>query len=107
MAKTRCVGQSTGYTKLPVSYSRPHMLLHVKPVADLHDAGIDKSGSHGSYKIEYKENRQVVDDRALLCKYGKLERLFRIADVSNGDFEEVRLLLLMHRLTLILGAERV
>lgn len=22
------------------------------------------------------------------CKYGKAERLFRIADVSNGDFEE-------------------
>lgn len=31
----------------------------------------------------------MTDDRALVCKYGKMERLFRIADVSNGDFEEV------------------
>lgn len=31
-----------------------------------------------------------MDDRALLCQYGKVKRLFRIADVSNGDFEEVR-----------------
>lgn len=51
-------------------------------------AGIDASGKHGSYKIDYKD-RQVTDDRALVCKYGKVERLFRIADVSNGDFEDV------------------
>jgi hypothetical protein len=30
-----------------------------------------------------------MDNRALMCQYGKATRLFRIADVSNGDFEEV------------------
>ena len=30
-----------------------------------------------------------MDNRALLCQYGKAKRLFRIADVSNGDFEDV------------------
>ena len=24
-----------------------------------------------------------------MCAYGKAQRLFRIADVSNGDFEKV------------------
>ena len=35
-----------------------------------------------------------MDDRALMCQYGKVKRLFRIADVSNGDFEEVGCLLI-------------
>jgi hypothetical protein len=50
---------------------------------------VDTSRSHGRYSIEYK-GRTIMDDRALLCQYGKVKRLFRIADVSNGDFEEVR-----------------
>ncbi|CAD6579230.1 MAG: hypothetical protein TREMPRED_002430 [Tremellales sp. Tagirdzhanova-0007] len=37
--------------------------------------------------IEYK-GRTVMDNRALMCQYGKAKRLFRIADVSNGDFED-------------------
>ena len=31
-----------------------------------------------------------MDNRALMCQYGRVKRLFRFADVSNGDFEEVR-----------------
>ncbi|GFZ47472.1 hypothetical protein JCM24511_05216 [Saitozyma sp. JCM 24511] len=50
-------------------------------------AEVDTSRSHGRYSIEYK-GRTIMDDRALLCQYGKVKRLFRIADVSNGDFEE-------------------
>jgi len=30
-----------------------------------------------------------MDSRGLVCAYGKATRLFRIADVSNGDFEKV------------------
>jgi len=30
-----------------------------------------------------------MNNRALVCQYGKASRHFRIADVSNGDFEEV------------------
>ena len=56
----------------------------------LTSAGLQKDHGHGSYKIEYK-GRDVREDRALLCQYGKVQRLFRIADVSNGDFEEVSL----------------
>ncbi|KAL7421173.1 RNA polymerase-associated protein rtf1 [Cryptotrichosporon argae] len=41
----------------------------------------------GRYKIEYK-GREVSDDRGLMCAYGRSKRLWRIADVSNGDFEE-------------------
>lgn len=49
---------------------------------------VDSSGSHGRYPIEYK-GKQVTDTRALLCSYGKLTRLYRIADVSNSEFDEV------------------
>ncbi|WWD21079.1 hypothetical protein CI109_105560 [Kwoniella shandongensis] len=49
--------------------------------------GVDTSERFGSYSIEYK-GRNVRDGRGLLCQYGKATRLFRIADVSNGDFEE-------------------
>ncbi|ORX39021.1 hypothetical protein BD324DRAFT_618258 [Kockovaella imperatae] len=48
---------------------------------------IDESGSHGQYTIEY-QGRNISDSRALLCQYGKVKRLFRIADVSNGDIIE-------------------
>ncbi|WWC91323.1 uncharacterized protein L201_006266 [Kwoniella dendrophila CBS 6074] len=48
---------------------------------------VDTSGKFGAYNIEYK-GRNVRDARGLLCSYGKGARLFRIADVSNGDFEE-------------------
>ena len=30
-----------------------------------------------------------MDSRALVCSYGNAQRLFRIADVSNGDFSPV------------------
>lgn len=50
--------------------------------------GIDKSQAHGRYTIEY-QGRQVSDSRALICQYGKAVRLFRMADVSNGDIDEV------------------
>lgn len=49
---------------------------------------IDSSGSHGRYSIEYK-GKQVSDSRALVCSYGKVQRLYRIADVSNSEFDEV------------------
>ncbi|KAL1406068.1 RNA polymerase-associated protein rtf1 [Vanrija albida] len=49
--------------------------------------GLESGHTHGRYSIEYKGNK-VSDDRALLCQYGKLVRLFRIADVSNGDLDE-------------------
>ncbi|OCF72597.1 RNA polymerase-associated protein RTF1 [Kwoniella mangroviensis CBS 8886] len=48
---------------------------------------VDTSEKFGAYNIEYK-GRNVRDARGLLCSYGKMTRLFRIADVSNGDFEE-------------------
>ncbi|WWC73205.1 uncharacterized protein I206_107171 [Kwoniella pini CBS 10737] len=48
---------------------------------------VDTSEKFGAYNIEYK-GRNIRDARGLLCSYGKLTRLFRIADVSNGDFEE-------------------
>ncbi|KAK1922482.1 rtf1 protein [Papiliotrema laurentii] len=47
----------------------------------------DQSDKHGTYSIEYK-GRNVVDGRALTCQYGKATRMYRIADVSNGDFEQ-------------------
>jgi RNA polymerase-associated protein RTF1 len=50
--------------------------------------GIESDGGDGKYPIEFK-GREVTEDRVLRVKYGKVERLFRIADVSNGDFEEV------------------
>lgn len=49
---------------------------------------IDTSHDHGKYAIEFK-GRQVMDTRALICQYGMKKRLYRIADVSNGDFDEV------------------
>lgn len=49
--------------------------------------GIDHSHGNGKYNIEYK-GRQIQEDRALKCRYGRSERLYRMADVSNGDFEE-------------------
>ncbi|TXT08753.1 hypothetical protein VHUM_02881 [Vanrija humicola] len=49
--------------------------------------GLESGHSHGRYSIEYKGSK-VSDDRALICQYGKLVRLFRIADVSNGDIDE-------------------
>ncbi|WVF65669.1 hypothetical protein IAT40_000400 [Kwoniella sp. CBS 6097] len=48
---------------------------------------VDNSGKFGSYSIEYK-GRNIRDARGLLCSYGKSSRLFRIADVSNGDVED-------------------
>ncbi|WRT68947.1 uncharacterized protein IL334_005929 [Kwoniella shivajii] len=48
---------------------------------------VDTSEKFGAYNIEYK-GRTIRDARGLLCSYGKAARLFRIADVSNGDFEE-------------------
>jgi RNA polymerase-associated protein RTF1 len=47
-----------------------------------------QDGSHGRYNIEYK-GKEISEDRVLLLSYGKGKRLFRIADVSNGDIEEV------------------
>lgn len=44
--------------------------------------------SNEKYEIEYK-GRQVVEDWQMLCSYGRMKRQFRIADVSNGDVEEV------------------
>lgn len=49
---------------------------------------VDSSGGHGRYSIEYK-GKQVSDTRALVCSYGKVQRLYRIADVSNSEFDEV------------------
>lgn len=49
---------------------------------------ISNETSRGYYKIEYK-GRDVSDDRELTCQYGKAKRIFRMAEVSNGDFEEV------------------
>lgn len=42
----------------------------------------------GRYNIEYKD-KQISEDRVLLVSYGKARRLYRIADVSNGDVEPV------------------
>lgn len=75
-------GKSTACTRLPVSYP---VCLHLT-------VGVDRSHGYGRYSIEFK-GRQVQDDRALVCQYGLEKRLFRIADVSNGDFDEVSLLL--------------
>lgn len=50
--------------------------------------GLDHKSTHGKYSIEFK-GRQVTSNRALMCAYGAYERLFRIADVSNGDADEV------------------
>jgi hypothetical protein len=52
-------------------------------------SGLDHKSTHGKYTIEYND-RKMTDNRALVCTYGHYERLFRIADVSNGDFTEVR-----------------
>jgi hypothetical protein len=49
-----------------------------------------QDGSHGAYKIEYK-GKDIIEERVLLVSYGKSKRLFRIADVSNGDVEDVSL----------------
>lgn len=51
-------------------------------------ASIDTKHDLGRYSIEYK-GRSILDNRALLCAYGNQKRLFRIADVSNGDFDHV------------------
>ncbi|KAK8843402.1 hypothetical protein IAR55_007059 [Kwoniella newhampshirensis] len=64
----------------PDEMGRPKYRIH--KITD-----IDTSEKFGSYSIEYK-GRSVRDGRGLLCQYGKAARLFRIADVSNGDFEE-------------------
>jgi RNA polymerase-associated protein RTF1 len=58
-------------------------------LAQLRCSEINDKHNYGRYNIEYK-GRNIMDTRALLCSYGKAQRLFRIADVSNGDFEEVR-----------------
>jgi RNA polymerase-associated protein RTF1 len=50
---------------------------------------VEPDSGDGKYQIEFK-GREVAEDRVLRVKYGKVERLFRIADVSNGDFEDVR-----------------
>lgn len=50
--------------------------------------GVDHTREHGKYSIEY-QGRQMSDSRALMCQYGKMVRLYRIADVSNGDIDEV------------------
>lgn len=72
-------------------------------ITDLDNSvGVKGDHNHGDYKIEYK-GRTVVDNRALVCQYGKASRHFRIADVSNGDFEEVgRNVSYIYRLLLIL-----
>jgi hypothetical protein len=43
---------------------------------------------YGRYSIEYK-GRNLSNSTELLCAYGKAQRVYRIADLSNGDFEEV------------------
>ncbi|WVQ81177.1 hypothetical protein IAT38_003299 [Cryptococcus sp. DSM 104549] len=64
----------------PDEYGRPKYRIH--KIAE-----VDTSGSFGYYSIEYK-GRNVRDNRALLCKYGSLSRLWRMADVSNSDFQD-------------------
>lgn len=64
--------------------------------------GIDKSHDYGRYSIEY-QGRQVLDDRALVCQYGLKKRLYRIADVSNGDFDEGE----FGRFSLVLQADKM
>lgn len=49
---------------------------------------VNSGNNFGQYAIEYK-SRTVSDNRVLVCQYGEAQRLFRIADVSNGDFDEV------------------
>lgn len=75
------VDQSTGYTELKVS-------IGCHGVETLADQSEIQDGSHGRYNIEYK-GKEISEDRVLLLSYGKGKRLFRIADVSNGDIEEV------------------
>jgi RNA polymerase-associated protein RTF1 len=48
--------------------------------------GLDEK-PHQRYSIEY-QGRTISDNHALVCTYGAYERLFRIADVSNGEFDE-------------------
>lgn len=50
--------------------------------------GFDKQGNHGKYDIEYK-GRQYSDTRGLVLQYGSLVRVYRIADLSNGEIDEV------------------
>ncbi|EIW67131.1 hypothetical protein TREMEDRAFT_69995 [Tremella mesenterica DSM 1558] len=48
---------------------------------------LETNPGFGSYKIEYK-GREIKEDRGLLCQYGRVQRVFRIADVSNGDIDD-------------------
>lgn len=57
-----------------------------RPPADL--PGVESEHQHGRYHVEYK-GRDVSASHALICAYGKANRLYRIADISNTDVSEV------------------
>ncbi|GMK59323.1 hypothetical protein CspeluHIS016_0703380 [Cutaneotrichosporon spelunceum] len=57
---------------------RVHRIIRVEP---------ESQHSHGRYTIEYK-GRDVSASHALRCAYGKAERLYRIADISNTEVSE-------------------
>ncbi|BEI91738.1 uncharacterized protein CcaverHIS019_0405580 [Cutaneotrichosporon cavernicola] len=49
--------------------------------------GVESEHSHGRYTVEYK-GRDVSASHALICAYGKANRLYRIADISNTEVSE-------------------
>ncbi|ORY26243.1 hypothetical protein BCR39DRAFT_541580 [Naematelia encephala] len=64
----------------PDQYGRPKYRIHKI-------SSVETDSKFGRYKIEYK-GKDIVDNRVLMCQYGSAKRMFRIADVSNGDIEE-------------------
>lgn len=77
-------GPNTASNALSVS----SLHADLRSAADL--TGLSELGNR--YSIEYK-GRDVTADRALECAYGKLQRPYRIADISNGEVTEVCVIL--------------
>jgi len=76
-----------GSTKVSCS-SGARYVARFRPPPSVCSPAALREPDHGSYAIEYK-GRDVRDSRALLCAYGRAQREWRIADVSNSNFEEV------------------
>ncbi len=52
--------------------------------------GVEQEGA--TYRIEYK-GKEVPENRKLLLRYGNVNKAYKMSDVSNKDFDHVRVLL--------------
>jgi hypothetical protein len=88
LAKTNESNPSTGCFRSPVSAKTGN--LRAASAQGCFSLFVGLTGEERKYEMEHR-GKSIPENRRLQLKYGKATRPFRMAEVSNSPFTDVRL----------------